>query len=183
MSLDDCKKLFRDYGVSVCGCVDLSLFARSCDPRWKGPYSNDIGLSRLTSTYLNLRLSKGPVRISNWESELTALQVDCECTSSFSPASATGPLIHSPFIDRIDAANDCISALVVYYKLMTRVITLDPAPDAECFMFDVIGGVLRVMGDPVGRLWFPYNPQYDPGPLPIRKKDSTAEKENSGESE
>lgn len=70
---------------------------------------------------------------------------------------------------------------------MARLIVMDPTPDAECFMFDVIGGALRVVGDPVGRLWFPYNPQYDPGPPPIRKKDSTAEKDSemkdgSGES-
>lgn len=70
-------------------------------------------------------------------------------------------------IPNTDAANDCMSALLVYYKLLGRTLFMEPSvtPDDECFMFDAVGGALRVMGDPIGRLWFPFNPHYDPAPL------------------
>lgn len=76
--LDDGKKLFRDYAVSVSGCIELSLLARSCDTRWKGRYKDPIGLARLTETYLGHRLDKGPVRVSDWSAELSHTQLDCK---------------------------------------------------------------------------------------------------------
>lgn len=82
--LDDCKKLFRDYQLSVRSCIDLSLLARSVDSRWKGPFKNPIGLSRLTETYLDRSLTKGLVTRSNWEAALSEPQLDCAFHGSFS---------------------------------------------------------------------------------------------------
>lgn len=76
--VDDVKKLYRDTRVSTLSVVDLSLLARSVDnARWKGKYSNPIGLSRLSETYFDLPLSKGRVRRSNWSSTLSAEQQLC----------------------------------------------------------------------------------------------------------
>ncbi|KAA1468461.1 ribonuclease H-like protein [Dentipellis sp. KUC8613] len=136
----DCKKLFKDRGVSVRRCVDLALLARSVDSRWKGKYGNSIGLARLSEIYLARTLPKGPVRMSNWEAHLNDAQLNY-------------------------AANDCQSSLMVYYKLFARAVSSNPIPEEEFYTFDAIRGVLR---DPFGRPWFPFNPFYDPGPPPPR---------------
>lgn len=79
LSLDDCLKLFQDYGVSTYNCVELALLTRSVDnARWKGKYTNPIGLSHLLETYENFSLAKGKVQRSNWEARLSPLQQDCE---------------------------------------------------------------------------------------------------------
>lgn len=76
--LDDVKKLYRDTRVSTLSAVDLSLLARSVDnARWKGKYTNPIGLSRLSETYFGQPLSKGRVRRSNWSSTLSEEQQLC----------------------------------------------------------------------------------------------------------
>ena len=79
---DDCKKLWADWGVSVSNCVELGLLARTVDnPRWKGKYTQPIGLSRLCETYFGLMLPKGKIQRSNWEAVLSADQQDCEMSS------------------------------------------------------------------------------------------------------
>lgn len=79
--IGDCYKLYRDWGISMRNCVDLSLFARSVDnATWKGRYANPIGLARLVETYEHLSLPKGKVQRSNWEAApLSLLQQDCTC--------------------------------------------------------------------------------------------------------
>ena len=74
---DDAKKVYKDCGVSMKGCVDLSLLARSVDSRWKGKYSNPIGLSNLVATYEFLALGKGKITRSNWEAQLSFGQQEC----------------------------------------------------------------------------------------------------------
>lgn len=76
---EDAKKVYRDCGVSIRGCVDLSLLARSVDSRWKGRYSNPIGLANLVATYEFLALGKGKITRSNWEAQLSSNQQECEC--------------------------------------------------------------------------------------------------------
>jgi len=133
----DCKKLWKDHRVSVRNCVDLALLARSVDTRWKGPYGGAIGLSRLAETYLGRKLAKGRARTSNWEAELSTQQQEY-------------------------AANDCHSSVAIYRTLIQRALVLDRV-EKEWFTFDAIKGVLR---DVEGRPWFPFNPDYDPGPPP-----------------
>lgn len=63
------------------GCIDLSLLARSVDSRWKGKYTNPIGLANLVATYEFLALGKGKITRSNWEAELSFSQQECEWDS------------------------------------------------------------------------------------------------------
>lgn len=75
---DDCKKLYRDWRVQVRNCLDLSLLARCVDnARWKGKYTNPIGLSHLLEIYEKFSLPKGRVQRSNWENELDDRQQHC----------------------------------------------------------------------------------------------------------
>ncbi|KAI9512325.1 ribonuclease H-like domain-containing protein [Russula earlei] len=136
----DCKKVWRDHGVSVRNCVDLSLLARSVDERWKGPYKAGIGLSRLAQTYLKRRVPKGRIQRSDWEMELSSGQQEY-------------------------AANDSHASLAIYRVLLQRALALAAPPATECFRFDAIKGVLR---DDEGQPWFPFNPQYEPGPQETR---------------
>ena len=79
----DCEKLYRNYGVSVRNCVELSLLARTVDnARWKGKYTNKIGLARLVETYEGAALLKGKTRCSNWEDCLNDLQQECKLGNS-----------------------------------------------------------------------------------------------------
>lgn len=80
-SPDDCKKLYRDFGISVRNCVELSLLARTVDnARWKGRYTNSLGLARLVETYEQATLPKGKTARSNWEQCLNPLQLECKST-------------------------------------------------------------------------------------------------------
>ncbi|KAF7310627.1 3'-5' exonuclease domain-containing protein [Mycena chlorophos] len=75
----DAKKLYKDYGLNMTGCLDLALLARSVDnPRWKGKYSDPLGLARLIAAYEDLLLVKGKVTRSNWEKKLDSTQLECE---------------------------------------------------------------------------------------------------------
>jgi hypothetical protein len=65
----------------------------------------------------------------------------------------------------LDAANDSHSGLAIYRVLGLKALNLTPRAEPEWFTFDAIHGVLR---DYQGRPWFPFNPHYDPGPLPTR---------------
>lgn len=78
LSQGDAKKVHRDCGVSMKKCIDLSLLARSVDPRWKGKYTNPIGLANLVATYEFLALGKGKITRSNWEAPLSYNQQECE---------------------------------------------------------------------------------------------------------
>lgn len=76
--LDDVKKLYKDFRVSTCNCVDISLLARSVDNnQWKGNYSNPLGLARLVEAYEDCQLPKGKMSRTNWESKLTSAQQEC----------------------------------------------------------------------------------------------------------
>jgi hypothetical protein len=84
LALDDCKKLYADWSISVRNCVDLSLLARCVDnARWKGRYVEPIGLGRLVETYEKLSLPKGKIQRSNWEAQLSTVQQDCMSHNHF----------------------------------------------------------------------------------------------------
>ncbi|KAI6045064.1 ribonuclease H-like domain-containing protein [Pisolithus marmoratus] len=139
----DCKKLHKDYYLHVCNCVDLSLMARSVDnARWKGRYTNPIGLARLLETYHGTTLHKGKVQRSNWELYLSPNQQNY-------------------------AANDAHSAYVIYTCLQEIAQTMSPPPLPVWYSFSCVGGQLY---DRVGHFaWAPENPNYDPGPPPPPK--------------
>ncbi|KAK7064521.1 exonuclease domain-containing protein, partial [Favolaschia claudopus] len=74
----DARKLYNDFSVNLRNCVDLSLLARSVDnARWKGKYSDPIGLARLIGVYEDRLLTKGRITRSNWENVLDAAQREC----------------------------------------------------------------------------------------------------------
>ncbi|CDO72744.1 hypothetical protein BN946_scf184990.g27 [Trametes cinnabarina] len=136
----DCKKLYHDYDVDTRNCVDLALLARTVDnARWKGKYSNPIGLARLCETYEELTLQKGRVQTSNWELPLDLRQQQY-------------------------AANDCHVGLTLYTRLAAMAAAMTPVPERSWYSFDFISGFLYEPSS--GELWQPYNPIYDPGPPP-----------------
>jgi hypothetical protein len=79
LDVEDVTKLFRDHGVATRSCVDLALLARSVDnAKWKGYYTNPIGLARLVQTYEYLAMEKGKITRSNWERILNPKQQECQ---------------------------------------------------------------------------------------------------------
>lgn len=79
MTTDDAEKLFKDWNVSMQGCVDLALLARTVDnAQWKGKFRQPIGLARLVQTYKSLAMDKGRVQRSNWERHLSVAQQTCQ---------------------------------------------------------------------------------------------------------
>ncbi|KAJ3764273.1 ribonuclease H-like domain-containing protein, partial [Lentinula raphanica] len=80
---NDAKKLYKDLGVCLNSCVDLSLFFYGSEaflgPYFKrlfrGPYTSSIGLARLAEVYEGLVLTKGKITRSNWDLELTPAQL------------------------------------------------------------------------------------------------------------
>ncbi|KXN83591.1 Werner syndrome ATP-dependent helicase [Leucoagaricus sp. SymC.cos] len=140
----DAKKLYQDWGSNVKNCVDLALLARTVDNnRWKGRYTDPLGLARLVSVYEDRALMKGKITRSNWERVLTEPQ-------------------------QIYAANDAHAGFVIYTRLMAMLPSVSPQPEAKCYTFDTFGGQLCV---PSGRTpWKAQNPEYDAGPPPPPKQ-------------
>ncbi|KAG2155447.1 ribonuclease H-like domain-containing protein [Suillus clintonianus] len=136
----DCQKLYRDYGVSTRNCVELALLARSVDnARWKGKYTNPLGLSRLLETYEGFSLAKGKVQRSNWEHRLSSTQQDY-------------------------AANDARAGYVIYTRLIDLARDMPDTVLPNYYSFSVVNGFLL---DHLGiSQWIPHNPYYDPGPPP-----------------
>ncbi|KIM67056.1 hypothetical protein SCLCIDRAFT_1210529 [Scleroderma citrinum Foug A] len=140
---NDCKKLYRDWSVSVRNCVDLALLARTVDNvRWKGAYTKPIGLARLLETYDMTTLAKGKVQRSNWENFLTKSQ-------------------------QAYAANDAHAAHTIYHHLLEMARVSQPVHIPIYFSFSCVRGALT---DPLGLPWVPENPNYDPGPPPPPKE-------------
>ncbi|KAF8587132.1 ribonuclease H-like protein [Ramaria rubella] len=90
--LNDGRKLLRDFDIEPAGLLELSSLACLVD-RARVPTKRMISLQRIVEMYTGHTLSKGPVRISNWEAFLNEEQLEY-------------------------AANDAHSALKVYTKLM-----------------------------------------------------------------
>ncbi|KAG9127976.1 hypothetical protein FRC07_006570 [Ceratobasidium sp. 392] len=109
----DAKKLWRDYGVSLLGAVELSHLARSADTsRWGTGKSHElISLTRLMEAYQSRRLSKGKVRMSNWELPLTVQQLNY-------------------------AASDALAGYMIYQHLQS----LDPQTLPETYTSDFVAG-------------------------------------------
>ncbi|KAF8898405.1 ribonuclease H-like domain-containing protein [Infundibulicybe gibba] len=152
----DALKLYHDHGVSTCNCVDLALLARSADnARWKGKYTQPIGLARLVDTYIDLQLTKGKITRSNWEAMLSPAQQQY-------------------------AANDAHSGLMLHAILSGLAESMKVPPKPVYYSFHAICGNLY---DSSGVQWTPSNPDYDPGPPPPPKvpkepKDGELESQN-----
>ncbi|KAF9073812.1 ribonuclease H-like domain-containing protein [Rhodocollybia butyracea] len=160
--------------------------------RFRGSYSNSIGLARLAEIYCGLTLTKGKITCSNWEAELTPEQITY-------------------------AALDACAGYIVYAHLVELFNLLEPTkrPKRKFYAFDRIQGNLyhccgsdrrTLLGEqmedstsgldngypstPLFRLveeeislhfhgigadqtcgllpWIASNPEYDPGPMPPR---------------
>lgn len=144
--LDDCKRLYRDYGVSTQGGMELSYLSRFVDPHiWPSdPDSKKntglIGLARLARTYKQRRLGKNQrVQLSNWEAVLTNDQQSCE-------------YIQFKFItvltSYIDAANDAHVSMALALDLFARA---PPRLDHYQMSFNIVNGIAtRGNGLPIG---------------------------------
>ncbi|KAF5355649.1 hypothetical protein D9756_004211 [Leucocoprinus leucothites] len=136
----DAKKLYQDWNVDVKNCVDLALLARSVDnEKWKGRYTDPVGLARLIAVYENRALAKGKITRSNWERCLTVPQ-------------------------QTYAANDAHAGYVIYTRLMAMLPAVSPQPEPSCYTFDTTDGRLYIPFG--GAAWRAFNPNYDPGPPP-----------------
>ena len=137
-------------------CIDLSLLARSVDSRWKGKYTNPIGLANLVATYEFLALGKGKITRSDWEARLSFNQQECEYDKKYKAVVCGNGFL-------VDAANDGHSGYTIYCRLIEMASTMVDPPAASCYSFNVRGGLLF---DLLGGMWIPKNPNYDPGPPP-----------------
>ncbi len=72
-------KLYRDFGILASNLVELGGVARQADERFEDAYKRSIvSLAKVVAFYLHRALEKGPVRISNWEEELSREQMECQ---------------------------------------------------------------------------------------------------------
>ncbi|CAE6432427.1 unnamed protein product [Rhizoctonia solani] len=110
----DAKKLWRDYGVSLLGAVELSKLARVSDPsRWADTSPSQlIGLARLVAIYWSHRMIKAyKVKLSNWEQILDPKQIEY-------------------------AASDALAGVIIYQHLLG----LDPGALPRDYTSNYIGG-------------------------------------------
>ncbi|KAJ1310181.1 hypothetical protein OPQ81_006925 [Rhizoctonia solani] len=110
----DAKKLWRDYGVSLLGAVELSKLARVADtPRWAGTKPDElIGLARLVEIYHSHQMMKSKkVKLSNWEQKLDSKQIEY-------------------------AASDALAGAIIYRHLLN----LDPGALPRDYTSNFIGG-------------------------------------------
>ncbi|CAE7139145.1 unnamed protein product [Rhizoctonia solani] len=117
----DAKKLWRDYGVSLLGAVELSKLAQVADPsRWATTRSGQlIGLARLVEIYHSHRMLKSmKVKLSNWEQPLDPKQIEY-------------------------AASDALAGVILYQHLLD----LDPGALPQDYTSNYIAG----RGEPYAR--------------------------------
>lgn len=151
--------------------------------RWKGKYSQSIGLARLCETYFGQTLPKGRVQRSNWEAVLSPLQQDCELLDHLLWLFKVANQPSSP-----DAANDCHSGWALLTHLYSMMPEMRPLPLPSFYSFDMVNGMALqptslLLPTAQRVLWNPYNPFYDPGPPPERPpKSSQASSQKSGSS-
>ncbi|CAE6516604.1 unnamed protein product [Rhizoctonia solani] len=110
----DAKKLWKDYGVSLLGAVELSKLARVSDPsRWNTAKPGElIGLARLVEAYCSHQLIKNKkVKLSNWEQLLDSKQIQY-------------------------AASDALAGAIIYQHLLE----LDPGALPRDYTSNYIGG-------------------------------------------
>ncbi|KAJ3822645.1 ribonuclease H-like domain-containing protein, partial [Lentinula raphanica] len=88
---NDAKKLYKDLGICLNSCVDLSLFVKC--RLFRGPYTSSIGLARLAEVYEGLVLTKGKITRSNWDLELTPAQLTYAALDAYA-----GSLVYSHLI-------------------------------------------------------------------------------------
>jgi len=145
---------------------------------FKGRYRDPIGLARLVKAYHNRELTKGKITRSNWEAPLSRQQIECTCILYRS--------FFSFLIFCIDAAEDARAGYTVYEHLLALSFTLpeDKRPKRRYYAFDCIQGELYLPLDPDSReplghhtatraslvKWSMQNPEYDAGPMPVKKK-------------
>ncbi|CAE6458465.1 unnamed protein product [Rhizoctonia solani] len=110
----DAKKLWRDYGVSLLGAVELSKLAQVTDPlKWAANKPGQlIGLARLVQIYRSRQMKKSTkVKLSNWERTLNAQQMEY-------------------------AASDALAGAILYQHLLD----LDPSAHPRDYTSNYVGG-------------------------------------------
>lgn len=82
---DDGEKLCRDHAVVAKNLVELSKVAKQADSRYDVRFNIfpgrrwPVGLANMVEEYLNKKIDKGPIRLSNWENNpLTEEQKTCK---------------------------------------------------------------------------------------------------------
>lgn len=91
---NDGEKLYRDFGITTRGLVELGALAHVADDTFSSIYKRRVvSLAKMTAMYLECNLAKSKERTSNWEADLN------------------DKMVHY-------AANDAHAALMVHLKLL-----------------------------------------------------------------
>jgi hypothetical protein len=83
----DASKLRRDFNIQASGLLELRDAARAFDPSYTR--TGVISLHDIVALYLGKALDKGPVRMSDWEADLSEHQMTCKFPLTFLEASFT----------------------------------------------------------------------------------------------
>jgi len=76
---DDGEKLYRDFGITARGLVELGALAHVADDAFSSTYKRRVvSLAKMTAFYLKRDLVKSKERTSNWEGDLSDKMVHCE---------------------------------------------------------------------------------------------------------
>ncbi|KAG1861142.1 hypothetical protein DFJ58DRAFT_777819 [Suillus subalutaceus] len=91
---NDGEKLYRDFGITTRGLVELGALAHVADDTFSSIYKRRVvSLAKMTAMYLEYNLTKSKERTNNWEADLN------------------DKMVHY-------AANDAHAALMVHLKLL-----------------------------------------------------------------
>ncbi|KAG2159454.1 uncharacterized protein EDB93DRAFT_1115831 [Suillus bovinus] len=91
---NDGEKLYRDFGITAQGLVELGALAHVADDAFSKIYKRRVvSLAKMVAMYLKFNLAKSKERTSNWEADLN------------------DKMVHY-------AANDAYAALMVHLKLL-----------------------------------------------------------------
>lgn len=126
-STDDAKRMYEYHHVLPQGLFELSdlenllIAAKVGEGRIARRL---IALSKLVEQHLLLPLRKGPVRMSNWMTPLTSVQIRCESSTHKLWEIHRAEYIHK----KIDAASDAYAGLRVFDAQEKKRRELDPSP-------------------------------------------------------
>ncbi|KAG2347036.1 ribonuclease H-like protein [Suillus weaverae] len=122
---NDGEKLYRDFGITTRGLVELGALAHAADDTFSSVYKRRVvSLAKMTAMYLECNLVKGTERTSNWEADLN------------------DKMVHY-------AANDAHAALMVHLKLLDLAKAGNKELDPTKYTSSVDPPSLRVGGTKV----------------------------------
>ncbi|KAG1752071.1 ribonuclease H-like protein [Suillus lakei] len=104
---NDGEKLYRDFGITARGLVELGALAHVADEAFSSVYKRRVvSLAKMTAMYLECNLVKSKERTSNWEADLNDKMVHYAANDAHAAL-----MVHLKLVDLAKAGNKALDSI------------------------------------------------------------------------